>query len=245
MDQERPGFAPPPAGDEPFATPAEPGLGGTEVVASHSRGRSRTRTGLIVAAVAVAAVGIAGTAYAATNGSSSPSAGPGMGQGFDRDGDHQGLAPGAVPSGAPSGQALPGDGDRMMGGALGGMRGLAAALHGTFVASDGKGGYQTYDLQRGKVTAVTSSSITVKSDDGFEKSYDVTSTTQVNRGGKVTDVKSGATVIVMGVESGSSVNAQTILDLSAMMGFGHPDMDGDHGGPLTPNATPTTSGTKA
>jgi hypothetical protein len=46
-----------------------------------------------------------------------------------------------------------------------------ASLHGEFVVSDGKGGYTTVLTQTGTVTAISSVSITVRSDDGFAQSY--------------------------------------------------------------------------
>src|ERR1700730_6716369 len=131
-------------------------------------GRRRLGHPLILTAVAAVALG-AGATVAAIRTSGSPScasAGP--------------LA--ATPSPSPS-ASQPGHspyGPRFPGGrAFGGGFGLGAfgALHGEFVVPRSGGGYQTDDMQRGSVTAVSTSSITVKSADGFTKTYQVTSST--------------------------------------------------------------------
>src|SRR5262249_47023350 len=58
--------------------------------------------------------------------------------------------------------------------------GLFGAVHGQFVVPKAGGGYQTVDTQRGTVTAVSTTSITVKSSDGFAKTYQVTASTLVD-----------------------------------------------------------------
>lgn len=53
-----------------------------------------------------------------------------------------------------------------------GPGGLAAtSLHGEFVVPDGAGGYRTELTQTGTVTAVSPTSITVRSVDGYSQSY--------------------------------------------------------------------------
>jgi hypothetical protein len=47
----------------------------------------------------------------------------------------------------------------------------AAALHGEFVVSDGKGGYATMLSQTGTVTAVDTTSVTARSADGYVQTY--------------------------------------------------------------------------
>ena len=117
------------------------------------------------------------------------------------------------------GQPKPG---MMGGGMMGGMHGrggpgmglgMGGAIHGTFVTPKQGGGYQTVDTQRGTVTAVSTTSITVKSSDGFTKTYVVTADTIVNatRDG-IASVKNGDEVGVMAVESGSDADAVTIMD---------------------------------
>jgi len=105
------------------------------------------------------------------------------------------------------------------------------AVHGQFVVAKPGGGYQTVDVQNGKVTAVTSSSITVKSADGFSATYAVSSSTIVDaqRDG-IGSVKSGNQVYVTatvagsgsGSGSGSKATATNIADLSLLKGKGGP-----------------------
>lgn len=91
------------------------------------------------------------------------------------------------------------------------------AVHGQFVVPKPGGGYQTVDTQRGTVTAVSGTAITVKSADGFSKTYQVASGTFVaaQRDG-ISSIKTGQQVAVTGTVSGSTVTATTITDLSAL-----------------------------
>jgi hypothetical protein len=105
------------------------------------------------AAVAVAAViaALGGAAiYAATEGTSHP---------FGA--SHQ--APGGMPGG-PGGQhsafGRPGQGEIE-----------PPSLHGEFVVADGNGGYRTDLTQTGTVTAISPTSIAVRSEDGFTQTY--------------------------------------------------------------------------
>ncbi|MEI8408959.1 MULTISPECIES: hypothetical protein [unclassified Kribbella] len=45
------------------------------------------------------------------------------------------------------------------------------ALHGEFVTAKDGGGYETIATQKGEVTAVSTTSITVKSADGYSRTY--------------------------------------------------------------------------
>jgi hypothetical protein len=91
------------------------------------------------------------------------------------------------------------------------------ALHGQFVVPKSGGGYQAVDMQRGSVTAVSSSSITVKSADGYTKTYQVVSSTNVDaqRDG-ISSVKTGHQVTIFARGSGSTVTAASILDSSVL-----------------------------
>ena len=91
------------------------------------------------------------------------------------------------------------------------------AIHGQFVAPKPGGGYQTIDAQRGTVTAVSTDAITVNSGDGYTKTYQVTSTTNVDaqRAG-IGSVKTGQTVSVLATVNGSSATATQIVDLAAL-----------------------------
>jgi hypothetical protein len=105
---------------------------------------------------------------------------------------------------------------------------LGGALHGEFVVPKDGGGYQTVATQRGEVTAVSKDSITVKSEDGYSRTYTLTEDTLVNaaRDG-IDDVKTGNTVRVTAVvtdgkATASSVNDGTVRDAARQKwGFKH------------------------
>ncbi len=111
------------------------------------------------AAVGVAAViaALGGAAiYAATEGSSHSFGAP-----------HQAFGPGG-----PGGQ-------HGKSGAIGGpgpAEAGATSLHGEFVLPDGAGGYTTELTQTGTVTAISPTSITVRSEDGYSQTYVIPST---------------------------------------------------------------------
>src|ERR1022692_3985294 len=166
-------------------------------------GRSRFGNPLILAAVAITALA-AGAGVAALAAAGSPSLASTSGQ----------LA--ATPSASGSGYGAPGH--RFFGGFGGGFgAGVAGALHGQFVVPRSGGGYQTEDTQRGSVTAVSTSSITVKSADGFTKTYQVTSSTVVDaRRDGIGSVKDGHQVSVLAMVSGGTATATDIQDLSLL-----------------------------
>jgi hypothetical protein len=214
MDQQdRPGWNPPATPDEIASSePASPR-------------RSRIGTGVAVAAIGIGALGIAGTAYAAsasTSPSPSPTT-PGYGRlnGQNGPGGMMGGQPGqngqpgyGMPGRGPGG---PGDGDHGFGGRKPGMGMGMGAIHGTFVTPKQGGGYQTIDTQRGTVTAVSSTSISVKSEDGFTATYVVTADTVVNaqRDG-IASIKVGDEVGVVGLENAGSTTAVQIMDKTQM-----------------------------
>jgi hypothetical protein len=178
--------------------------------------RSWSRRPYILAGVAVAALlGGAGAALATTN-SPGPPASPSA------------AAATPAPSPAPSGQrpGAPGSGYHRFGGGFGfGFGGLFGALHGQLVVAKPGGGYQTVDVQTGQVTAVSIASITLKSADGFTKSYTVTGSTLVDaqRDG-IGAVKVGHQATMLATVSGSSATATSITDLTLLQqghaGFG-------------------------
>jgi hypothetical protein len=87
------------------------------------------------------------------------------------------------------------------------------ALHGSFVVPDGDDGFRTMEVQNGIVTAVSSSSITVRSADGFSKTYVVDDNTIVNAGRDgIADVKENDTVHVDAVVEGNTSKARRIHD---------------------------------
>jgi hypothetical protein len=213
--QDRPGWNPPETSDD-LAGPAP-----------MSARRSRVGTGIAVAAIGIGALGIAGTAYAASA-STSPTPSPttpgyghqnGPGGPDDQHGVPGGGQPGyGMPGRGPGG---PGDGDadgdhggHGPGFGFGPGRG---AIHGSFVTAKQGGGYQTIDTQRGTVTAVSSTSISVKSEDGFTATYVVTADTLVNaqREG-IASIKVGDEVGVVGLENAGSSTAVQIMDRTQM-----------------------------
>jgi hypothetical protein len=52
----------------------------------------------------------------------------------------------------------------------------ATSLHGEFVVPDGSGGYSTVLTQTGAVTAISPTSITVRSEDGYSQTYVIPNT---------------------------------------------------------------------
>ena len=181
---------------------------------------------LILAGVAVTALlAGAGVAMAATSGS--PASGTAA------------ASPAGGTVAMPSPSARPAHPHQGRPGGFGlGFGGPFAAVHGQFVVPRSGGGYQTIDTQRGSVTAVSATSITVKSADGFSKTYQVVSSTNVDaqRNG-ISTVKTGHQVMVTATDGGSTATATSILDfnlLPAMHGGG----GWNHSAP--PSAPPAT-----
>ncbi|WP_405058575.1 hypothetical protein OG474_38415 [Kribbella sp. NBC_01505] len=153
----------------------------------------RWRIAGTIAAVAVTTTA-GGVAWAATNADPTP-------------------APSASPS-KPADPARPPAGpDRGPGGGPGKVLGQGGALHGEFVVKKDGGGYQTVATQRGEVTAVSKDSITVKSEDGYSRTYTLTADTLVNaaRDG-IGDVKTGNTVNVSAVVADGKATATSLSD---------------------------------
>jgi hypothetical protein len=95
--------------------------------------------------------------------------------------------------------------------------GLHGALHGTLVLPKRGGGTVTVEIQNGKVASVSQSSITLKSTDGFTKTYIVTASTIVDaqRDG-ISSVKTGDQVWLAATVSGGSVTAVRVRDISQL-----------------------------
>ena len=132
------------------------------------------------------------------------------------------ATPAPSPSQVPMPHRLPFRPGPMFGGRFGpggmlGLGGMFGAVHGQYVAPKSGGGYQTIDFQNGKVTAVSSTSITVRSADGYVHSYVVNGSTTVDaqRGG-ISSVKAGHEVSVQATVSGSTATAAQIIDLSLL-----------------------------
>lgn len=185
------------------------------------------RNPAIFASVAVAAlVGGAGVAYAVTQH-------PGATQTTS-------LTTGSTPtpSSSPTPSAAPTPGKHRgfgFGGFGGfGIGGYGGAVHGQLTVPKSGGGYQTVDVQRGTVTAVSSSSITVKSADGFTATYTVTGSTEVNaESAGIGSVKSADSVFVTATVSGGTATASNITDMTSIGAsrgaFGFPGRSGKVG----------------
>jgi hypothetical protein len=88
-------------------------------------------------------------------------------------------------------------------------------IHGEFVTPKQGGGYQTLATQLGDVTAVSASSITVKSEDGYSKAYAVNDNTMVNAGNDgIADVKTGDKVHVTAVVEDGKYRAVEVMDVT-------------------------------
>lgn len=201
-------------------------------------GRSRltkTAAGLVVvlgtgagaAAVTAAATGAAPAALASTSATTTTVPGSGT-----------------APSPGPA-AALP----RWRGGPMwrGAMRGsglfsvgAVGVVHGTYTVKGPTGTYETLSTQRGTVQQVSSSSITVKSADGFTQTYAVAQSTNVDANyNGILSVKQGDSITVEGMVDGSTVTAQQVVDLTqvrANRAGWLPPGPGPDGGPGAPPA---------
>ena len=171
---------------------------------------------LLIVVAAVALFAGAGVAMAATAGGSAPAAAAATtmpSPSSSLPGRMHGTGPWRRAGGWPGGGLRPGGA---------GMAGFGA-VHGQFVVARPGGGYQTVDMQRGSVTAVTGSSITVKSSDGFVKTYQVPVAAPVNGQRKgISAVRKGHQVMVVATVSGSTATASHILDFSLLPRQGGP-----------------------
>jgi hypothetical protein len=86
-------------------------------------------------------------------------------------------------------------------------------IHGEFVTAAPDGGWQTVATQQGEVTAVSATSITVKSEDGFSRTYAVDDNTLVNAGNEgIADVAKGDDVRVKALVANGKAGAVSIDD---------------------------------
>jgi len=208
--------------------PVDPGAGGRGA----ARPRRLTRTAIVsgVAAVILVVAGIsmavAQTSPSTTTPSTTvPSAGPNTGKHGGGFNGRRGLGP--------------------FGGlgkfGIGGMGGMGGIVHGEFVRPNGSNGYQTVDVQTGQVTSVSSSSITLKSADGFTKTYSVTTNTLVDAGRDgIGSVKKGDNATVDAVVSGSTSEARNINDLTNLAAL-RQHWAPQQPAPNTPSSTGTSS----
>jgi len=194
------------------------------------KGNWTAKKGLLVGGVAVVVAAAAGAgAYAAGNGSGTASANNGQGgtgaMGQFGPGNQGGMT-------GPDGQSSTGGG--MTGGMDGGMgmdggpgglgmgsAGLNAAVHSEYVVLQGSS-YVTMAGQAGTVTEISGTSMTVKSEDGFSRTYAVGSDVQVTQGMRqrgggstgttlsLSNVTAGASVRVTALKNSETYTAETI-----------------------------------
>lgn len=137
----------------------------------------------------------------------------------------------------------PGGFGRMLGRGLSG-----AALHGSYVVGDPDGGYRTVVTQRGEVTALSATSLTVRSEDGFTQTYRLDEDTTDLLGGPegVDDLSEGDEVGVSGEKSGGTVKATHVVDLSRAGKMLRHRLGGEDrklpGAPDAPSPSTTTEG---
>ncbi|GAA3559809.1 hypothetical protein GCM10022222_49410 [Amycolatopsis ultiminotia] len=102
----------------------------------------------------------------------------------------------------------------------GGGAELGSALHGEFVSAGDSGTYVTKFLQTGQVTALSSTSLTAKSTDGFTKTYTIDAST-------ATGIKQGEDVTVVATENGSKATVTSATEARTAGGMnGAPPANG-------------------
>lgn len=87
------------------------------------------------------------------------------------------------------------------------MMSALPALHGELVVEDGKGGYSTLLTQTGTVTAMSPSSVTVRSADSFAQTYDLQPSTRTTHPIAVNDE-----VSIQATRDGQRVIVNTVDD---------------------------------
>lgn len=155
----------------------------------------RTKVALVAGTAALALAGIGGgVAFATGSGSAAPS-------------PRITTAASVTSSDAPSASAAKPKAKRF-------RNVLARTEHGE-VTLRAKTGDKVFDLQRGVVTTVSSTSVTVKSKDGFTATYTVGSGTKVRKqkqASAIADVHTGDRVGVLALHSGSTDTLRRLRD---------------------------------
>lgn len=235
---ENPSPAPVPEGQDPSMQPSGPWWADEATTPAAETppapaAQTRNRRGLgaksaaaLVAVGALAVGGLAVTAAAADDATPSPPASDSA--------TEPGAEPGDRPGRGPGGHHGPG---------MGGPGG--PAVHGELVVETEDGVFATVLVQRGEVTAVSATSITVKSADGFSKTYAVGADSEIHVDGAdaaIGDVEVGDTVGVRATVSGSTATVDHLM-------AGDPPARGEGRGPrgpagegqASPSAASTTS----
>ncbi|MBB6406154.1 hypothetical protein [Arthrobacter sp. AZCC_0090] len=216
--------APQPQGQRPGQPAAGQPAAGWGAPSQYAVGQTRPsffknwslKKGLIVGGVAVVVAAAAGAgAYAAGNATTADTSnalGPGAGGQAGQNGQGGFGGPGGTNAG-PGGLGV-------------GMGGLNAAIHSEYVVLQ-NGSYVTMVGQQGTVTDISASSMTVKSEDGFTRSYALGTDVVVAEGMRqrgsgtsgttltLADVKSGSSVRVTALKESDKYTAQTIQLVTA------------------------------
>ncbi|HEU0103717.1 MAG TPA: hypothetical protein VFR07_15460 [Mycobacteriales bacterium] len=168
------------------------GSGTDDVIGREAPPRAgRRRRGVAVAAGAVLLVGGGGAAALAASTTPSPS---------------PSGAPAPSPSASPEAGAP--QKTRPQGGGYG-LRGLGGALHGQLTVPKGET-YEEVLVQRGTVSAVSPTSLEVRSADGYSHTYTLNAQTQVD--GKAGDVSTLAVDDTVGVLAGTDSTARVVTE---------------------------------
>ena len=94
---------------------------------------------------------------------------------------------------------------------------MGMGIHGEHVTAAPGGGYQTVATQKGEVTDVNDSSIAVKSEDGFTRTYGVDDNPVVNAGNQgIGDVKKGDQVHVTAIVKDGKASAGDVRDVTQL-----------------------------
>jgi hypothetical protein len=187
---------PPQGGPAPASQPAAANWG-DPAAAAPKKGWSGKKTAIAAGIAVVIAAGGGAAIWAGTSSAdnSAQQGGPG---GF-----------GGPGSGQFRGQGMPG------GNFGGGMAELRDALHGDFVVANPNGGYTTERLQTGDVTALSATSVTLTSKDGYKQTYTLDGSTQ-----KTGDVKQGDTNITVVAKVDGQTATATSLGQALQQGAG-------------------------
>ncbi|HJT37421.1 MAG TPA: hypothetical protein VJ818_03260 [Actinomycetota bacterium] len=121
--------------------------------------------------------------------------------------------------------------------------GPGGGIHGQFTVPAPNGGYETILTQIGTVDSVSSSSITVKSEDGYTHTYSVDNNTLVAAGNNgIADVAKGDTVRVLAVGNA----AKQIVDATKVQSLRQKYWGPRHENQApAPSGSPTASNTSA
>lgn len=151
----------------------------------------------VVGAVSIGAIGIAAASGDESNAAAQPTSAPAP----DNDDRWGGPWRGGPPWRGGFGDALGADVDGI--------------LHGEVVLSKEGGGTQTVLVQKGAVTAVSATEVTVKSTDGFTTAYAVNGDTKVRADeDRIESVAKDEEVLVVAPKSGDKRTATVLIDLT-------------------------------